>query len=174
MSKIIKNGLILFLLLSSFLPLWAVSADIGPKPGMAFEFKQWFSGSPVTITSGILFECEQPDCQDAKPLERLGPQGFSCSVTSCSALAYGFSTYHRLEIQFSDGKTRQSNVFKTAQFQSSYIVTIRQDDLLVEPKLSLDWYSPITYLLLCACCLVGVAVLIVAIVLIVRRVTRKK
>jgi hypothetical protein len=174
MSKKIKNGLILFLLLSSFLPLWTVSADVGPKPGMDFEFKQGFSGLPVTITSGILFECEQPDCQDAKPLERLGPQGFSCSATSCSALAYGFSTYHRLEIQFSDGKTRQSNVFETAQFQSSYKVTVRQDDLLVEPKLSLDWYSPITYLLLCACCLVGVAVLIVAIVLIVRRIARKK
>ncbi len=174
MPKKIRMWVILFLLLSSFLPLWTVSADVGPKPSMDFEFKQGFSGSPVTITSGILLECERPDCQDAKPLEQLGPQRFSCGATSCSALAYGFSTYHRLEIQFSDGKTRQSNVFETAQFQSSYKVTIRQNDLLVEPKLSLNLFSTTTYLLLCACCLIGVAVLIVAIVLIVWLIARKK
>ena len=174
MSKKIRTGLILFLLLLSFAPTWIVSADVGPKPGMSFGFEQEFSGPQVTIVSGNLFECEQPDCQDAKPLEQVGPQEFWCSDTSCSAIAYGFSTYHRLEIQFSDGKTRQSNIFETIQFNSSYKVTIRQNDLLVEPVASVNWFSPITYLLLCACCLVGVVILIVAIILIVLRVTRKK
>jgi hypothetical protein len=161
-------------MLSSFLPVRIVSADIGPKPSMDFEFKQGFPGQPVTITSGILLECEQSDCQDAKPLQKLGPQHFSCDATNCSALAYGFSTYHRLEIQFSDGKTRQSNIFKTTQFQSKYNVTIRQDDLLVEPIPSLNLYSPATYILLCAGCLAGIAILVVVIILIVRRTAKKK
>ena len=64
----ITNIIILLLFAASFLPLHAVSADMGPKPGMSFEFKQEFTDDPVTITSGILLECEQPDCQNAKPL----------------------------------------------------------------------------------------------------------
>ena len=65
-----KTGILLILLLLavSFLPLRSVSADMGPKPSMSFEFKQEFTGDQVTITSGILLECEQSDCQDAKPL----------------------------------------------------------------------------------------------------------
>jgi hypothetical protein len=169
-----KKVLILLLLLLAFLPIHAVSADVGPKPSMDFTFKQEFSGTPLTITSGILFECEQSDCQDANPLQVLGPQRFSCIEISCSAMAYGFSTYHRLEIQFSDGKTRQSNIFKTAQFQSSYQVTIRQDDLLVEPKFSLNLFTPLTYILLCGGCLVGIAILVVLIILLVRRSAKKK
>ena len=76
---------------------------------MDFTFTQEFPGTQVSIVSGTMFECQQSDCSDAKPLMEAGPQRFSCEATSCHALAYGFSDYHRLEIQFSDGKTRQSN-----------------------------------------------------------------
>jgi len=167
-----KIGLLITCLLV-FLPLQTVAADIGPKPTMDFEFVQGFPGSPVTIVSGTLFECEQPDCADAQPLQEVGPQRFTCEATSCSALAYGFSPYQRLEIQFSDGKTRQSNVFETSQFQSSYKVTIRPDDLLVEPKLSPKLFTPLTYILLCGACLVGIAVIVVIIILLVRRSKKK-
>ncbi|MFH2103865.1 MAG: hypothetical protein ABIJ39_10980 [Chloroflexota bacterium] len=94
-----KTGILLILLLLavSFLPLRSVSADMGPKPSMSFEFKQEFTGDQVTITSGILLECEQSDCQDAKPLQEAGPQRFTCGESSCLAIAYGFSTYHQLE-----------------------------------------------------------------------------
>ena len=169
-----KQVFILSFLLLTLLPLYTVSADVGPKPSMDFTFKQVTSASPLTITTGILFECEQSDCQDAKPLQEVGPQSFSCTETGCSALAYGFSTYHRLEIQFSDGKTRQSNVFKTAQFQSSYHVTIRPDDLLVEPKFTLNLFTPLTYVLLCGGCLVGIAILVALIIFLVRRSKKKK
>ncbi|MFH1524489.1 MAG: hypothetical protein ABIF04_05960 [Chloroflexota bacterium] len=174
MSKKIRTGIILSFLLTLFVPTQIVSADVGPKPSMSFGFEQGSSDPSVTIISGTLFECEQSDCQDAEPLEQVGPQEFWCSETSCSALAYGFKTYHRLEIQFSDGKTRQSNIFETIQFNSSYKVTIRQNDLLVEPVPSVNWFSPATYLVLCACCLVGVAIPITVIVLIVVRVARNK
>ncbi len=166
--------IILSIIFLALFPLLKVSADTGPKPSMDFTFKQAISSSPVSIISGILFECDQSDCQDAKPLQVLGPQRFTCTETACSAMAYGFSTYHRLEIQFSDGKTRWSNVFKTAQFQSSYQVTIRPDDLLVEPKLTLNLFSQITYILLCIGCLVGIALLIVLIIFLVRRSKKNK
>jgi hypothetical protein len=169
-----KRNFIWLLLLLVILPLHGVSADTGPKPSMDFGFKQEFSGPLVIITSGILYECEQFECQDAAPLRQMGPQGFSCTATNCSAMAYGFSTYHRLAITFSDGKTRQSNVFKTTQFQETYQVTIRQDDLLVISKFSLNLFTPLTYILFCGGCLVGIGILIIVIILIVRRTARKK
>jgi hypothetical protein len=169
-----KQVISLLLLLQVFLPLHIVSADTGPKPIMDFTLKQEISGKPVTITSGTLFECENADCSDAVPLKQLGPQGFSCTASSCSALAYGFSPYHRLEIQFSDDKTRLSNIFKTIQFQSKYKVTIRQDDLKVESLFSLDIFTPLTYVLLCGGCLVGIAILDFLIAPLIKRIIKKK
>jgi hypothetical protein len=159
----------MILLLLAALPAGSVAADTGPKPSMDFTFTQDLPGTPLTITSGILYECDQADCQDARPLEEMGPQGFSCQETSCSALAYGFSTWHRIEIQFSDGMTRQSNIFKKNQFQANYQVTIRQDDLLVEEKFSLNPFTPLTYVLICGGCLIGLIFLILLIVLLVRK-----
>jgi hypothetical protein len=166
--------LILLVFWISCLPMQSASADIGPKPGMDFTFAQEFSGVQVSIISGTLLECEQSDCNDAKPLREMGPQGFSCEASSCHALAYGFSQYHRLEITFSDGKTRQSNIFETAEFNASYKVTIREADLLVEPQLTLGLFSPLTYILLCCCCLLGLLLFVAAIIVIVRQVRKKK
>jgi hypothetical protein len=170
-----KTGILLILLLFtvSFLPLRPVSADMGPKPSMSFEFKQESTGDQVTITSGILLECELSDCQDATPLQPGGPQRFTCEESSCYAMAYGFSTYHQIEIQFSDGKTRRSNIFKTAHFNSFYTVTIRPDDLLVETKFSVDIFSLTTVIFLCGACLVGI-IIIVVVILLVRRASKKK
>lgn len=165
--------LILLVLWISCLPMQSASADTGPKPTLDFTFTQEFPGNPVSITAGTLFECEQSDCSDAHPLPEMGPQGFRCEASSCHALAYGFSEYHRLEITFSDGKTRQSNIFKTSEFNANYKVTIREADLLVEPQLTLGLFSPLTYILLCGGCLLGVLLLVVVIIVIVRK-TRKK
>ncbi|HEX6034116.1 MAG TPA: hypothetical protein VFY83_06755, partial [Anaerolineales bacterium] len=150
--------LLLFLSVLVFFPAQAVFADTGPKPTMDFEFQQEMTGEPpVTIASGILYECDQPDCSDAALLEEGGPQGFRCEVNSCSAIAYGFAPYHRIEIDFSDGKTRQSNVFETAGFDSKYRVTIRPDDLLVEARFSPGGFPRTAMLLIaCTCALVGV------------------
>ena len=40
------------------------------------------------------------------------------------------------------------------------IVTIRQADLLVKSKLTLNLFSPLTYVLLCGGCLVGIIIVI--------------
>lgn len=155
--KKIKAALVFLTLVVILIPAQAVFADTGPKPGMEFTFEQEPSGEPLTIVSGILYECEQADCSDAAPLEELGPQRFWCDILSCGAIAYGFSQYHRLEIKFSDGKTRQSNIFETVGFDSTYAVSVRPEDLLVDAQ-----FSPVSsfprmgvIVLLCACVLVS-------------------
>ncbi|OGO18318.1 MAG: hypothetical protein A2Z14_03905 [Chloroflexi bacterium RBG_16_48_8] len=122
--------LVLFLLFIS-LPTNHADADMGPKPSMDFEF-EYESGQSLEIIDGILYECDLPDCSDAKPLEELGPQRSSCTAYACSSLAYGYSDYHRLLIRFSDGKERQSNVFQSDSFNSTFRVLVRENDLFVE------------------------------------------
>lgn len=173
--KYIKIFTILAFLVS-FLPFQVALADTGPKPTMDFQFTQAFSGDQVSITGGMLFECEQADCSDAQPLMEGGPQRLTCDTSSCYALAYGFQPYHRLEIQFSDGKTRQSNIFETAGFKSTYNVTIQQDDLLVESQFDpMGVFSPtFNIMLLCVACLLCLSVIaIVTVILIVRREAKK-
>ena len=163
--------LVLFLSLLILSPVRAVFADTGPKPTMDFEFQQAMTGEPpVTILSGILYECDQADCSDAAPLEEAGPQRFTCEINSCHALAYGFAPYHRLEIEFSDGKIRRSDIFETAGFNSQYLVTIRPNDLLVQAQFSLSGF-PRTAIILVACCcaIVGASLVVGLIVYLLRR-----
>lgn len=158
--KLIKLFLLL-LVLQLLLPAHAVLADTGPKPTMEFAFNQELVDEPVTIISGILYECDQPDCSDAAPLEEVGPQRLYCEPQTCRAIGYGFAPYHRIEIEFSDGKTRQSNIFETAGFDSKYTVTVRPDDLLVEARFSLlpSFSLGILEVITCICTLVGIGLL---------------
>jgi hypothetical protein len=67
---------------------------------------------------------------------------------------YGFASYHTLEIEFTDGKTRASNIFETAGFDSKYKVTVGPDDLLVEAQFNLGMIPRTgTFILLCGCVL---------------------
>ena len=163
--------LILSFCLLVFMPLQAVRADTGPKPQMEFQFRQEVSGERLTITSGILYECDQPDCSDAAPLEELGPQRFTCEVDLCRATAYGFAPYHRIEITFSDGQMRQSNVFETAGFDSLYAVTVHPDELLVEARFSLSGLpgTGTVFILACLCGLAAAALMIGLVTFLVRR-----
>jgi hypothetical protein len=167
-SKAVPVFLFLVVML---MPAHVALADTGPKPGMEFTFKQESGGDPLTVVSGILYECEQADCTDAAPLQELGPQGFWCDDLSCSAAAYGFSPYHQLEIEFSDGKTRQSNIFETAGFDSTYTVAVRPDDLLVESQLGSGSFFPRTAIiaLVCGCLLASGALVAGAVVFLVLR-----
>ena len=161
-------GVVLILLA---LPFQNALADTGPKRTMEFEFVQENTGQSVTIVSGVLYECVQPDCSDAAPLQPGGPQGLFCDPAGCRALAYGFAPYHRLEIEFSDGTTRSSNIFETAGFDSRYTVTVRPDDLLVEAKFSLGIFPRlgIAEFAICLCGLVGLGLLAGLVILVTRR-----
>ena len=115
----------------------ARSADVGPKPSMSFSFVYRIKPIPV-IVSGVQLECSDPTCSDAAPLAQMGPQNFSCSYTTCNSLAYGYREYHRLNITFSDGRARLSNVFTKKAFAAAYKVDVRSDDLLVTETKSLS------------------------------------
>jgi len=167
----VSGVLVFFIVLLALWPAQTALADTGPKPRMDFQFQQEMTGEPpVTIMSGILYECDQPDCSDGALIEEVGPQGFRCEVIRCSALAYGFAPYHRIVVEFSDGKTRQSNVFETAGFESNYTVTIRPDDLLVEAHFTLGGF-PRTALILtaCFCAVLGVGLVLGMILFLLRR-----
>jgi len=108
------------------------SADIGPKPTMAFTFAPDKPG--LGIVRGELLECGKADCADARRLKRLGPQGIDCSAMSCNARAYGFARYNRLRISFSDGRTLASNIFRPAGFNARYRVRVMRRALDVRPQ----------------------------------------
>jgi hypothetical protein len=166
--------LVLLLFVQLLLPAQTALADTGPKPTMEFDFEQEPDGE-LQIISGILYECDQPDCSDAAPLEQLGPQGLYCDTVGCRATAYGFAPYHQLEVEFSDEVTRRSNIFETAGFDSRYTVTVRPDDLLVEAQFSLDIFPRlgiIEILVLCICGFVILGLIIGLIIFLIRR-TRK-
>ena len=109
-----------------------VKADMGPKPTMFFEFVPVAGLPNLLVTEGFLLECDDAACLQSHPLEDFGPQGFTCFGTTCHAAAYGFSEYHRLVLSFSDGVTRESNIFTKKSFEANYLVTINKKDLYVE------------------------------------------
>jgi len=170
MKPKLRKLFLLLLCLQILLPAQIVLADTGPKPTMDFQFKYESTEEHPTIISGILYECQQSDCSDAAPLQQLGPQGFRCDSESCSATAYGFAPYHKIEIEFSDEETRQSNIFQTTGFNSKYTVTVHQNDLLVEAQFSLGILPPIFIIVItCICALVGVGLVVGLIVFLMRR-----
>jgi hypothetical protein len=164
----LKFIVLFFFLIPLLLSVRVALADTGPKPTMEFTFNQEAGAQPLTITSGILYECQQADCRDAAPLQEAGPQRFTCEPDSCRALAYGFAPYHKLRIQFSDGKARESNIFANAALDARYTVIIRTDDLVVEAQRSV-FPRLTTMLLLCLCLTVIGVLLIGSIVFFLRR-----
>ena len=107
-----------------------VSCDIGPKPSMKFNLVYETHGVPELI-DGQHIECGDAGCLDARPLERLGPQGFDCTQYECNSIAYGYSQYHRLVINFSD-QQRQSNIFKHNSYIAEFNVRVTDTGLVVE------------------------------------------
>ncbi len=109
-------------------------ADVGPKPTMHFYFA--YQIAHVSIVGGQQIECEDAACASGRPLQQLGPQGFRCYQDECSSLAYGYRSFHKLVVQFSD-RTRESNVFQMSGFSGDFVVTVREQDVQVRQA-----YSP--------------------------------
>jgi len=164
-----KKILMLILILLILLPFGKVSAD-APPPSMDFEFYPQTSGATITILSATLYGCEGPDCQNPMQIP------ISCGDSNCHANA-GYSS-NRLEVRFSDGKTRRSNVFQSTSAHTVYKVTIRPDDLLVETQSTSGYQSAAGLLNLFTVICIGLAcILVLAILLIIfliRRSRKKK
>ncbi|MGD0173288.1 MAG: hypothetical protein ABSC61_02470 [Anaerolineales bacterium] len=128
--------LMLLILLGLFMgavPSQIVHADAGPHPSMQFIFISENKPGP-TIISGRLLECKDEACAESEPLRQIGPQRFKCQINACNSVAYSYSPYHRLEIEFSDGVIRQSNTFTKHAFAADYLVIIQEESLKVEEK----------------------------------------
>jgi hypothetical protein len=116
--------------LAAGIPMQYTRSDTGPKPSMNFTFR--FEINPVPqISSATLLECNDADCANGESLKQLGPQHFDCSFSSCSSIAYSYSKYQRLVLEFSDGITRSSNVFTKSKFAADYVVSVYADHLVV-------------------------------------------
>jgi hypothetical protein len=157
----------LFVLMTAAAPFQTARADTAPKPTMKFAFEYEISPAP-SIVSGIQEECNHADCSDAHPLMEGGPQRFGCSAVNCSSLAYSYSGYHRLKITFSDGVTRESNIFGKKFFYASYTVAVRENDLQVDEQLGeiAPFFSGL-WLLLCGGVILVAGVLLSIILLFV-------
>jgi hypothetical protein len=132
--KITVLAFLFIILFGLMMPISTAHADIGPKPNMSFEFI-YETDEPLTITSGIQLQCQDPDCLDASPFDDDGRQLLTCTATRCGSVAFGYAKYHRLVITFSDGITRESNTFGKRNFEAKYKVIVRADDLEVSEKL---------------------------------------
>ena len=96
-----------------------------------FEF-DFQTDNDLTIRAATLYECKQSDCQDAVPAEEFADQHFSCKEVNCTWSAFFYLPYHRLEVTFSDRRTRESNVFTKPEPNADFRVEVRDSDLLVE------------------------------------------
>ena len=101
-------------------------ADLGPKPTASFTF-QTPPGDDFRCTTGgyaddsyvcEFIQCDEKSCTEGEPLGKNGPQRFGCSSTGCGALAYGFSPYGKLRLQFGD-TVLESNVFAIGVFATT-------------------------------------------------------
>lgn len=170
MKRLFNTSLSLMILLGVLIPARLAHADTGPKPTMDFRFRFESGVDESVIVSGILFECNESDCSDAAPLEQLGPQGLYCEAESCNAIGYGFAPYLILEIEFSDGVTRRSNIFEQVDFDSFYTVYVRPEELFVEPRLSPEAIPAWAIALIaCICGLTGIGLASGLVILLRRR-----
>ncbi|MFH1236694.1 MAG: hypothetical protein V1685_07255 [Parcubacteria group bacterium] len=105
--------------------------DMGPKPSASYDFTYETIERP-TIVDAQLIQCADSLCQESYTLQNVGPQYFRCEASSCSSLAYSYDNYSKLVIIFSDGKTRESNVFENSQSLSArYSIIVTNDSLTV-------------------------------------------
>jgi hypothetical protein len=145
-------------------------ADVGPKPTMNFIFA--YQIAPVAIVGGEQMECQDQACTTSHPLQELGPQRFVCQSGGCSSMAYGYSPYHKLVIQFAD-RTRESNIFKMSGFSGDFAVTVHAQDLSVRQTFtSTSIFDPVRVVLFFPIALVS-TVLIELVVALVYLLVRK-
>ncbi|MBI9044695.1 MAG: hypothetical protein JEZ06_09430 [Anaerolineaceae bacterium] len=159
----------LLILIFVLIPIQTASADVGPKPTMMFEL-EYHTAEILSIEEINLLLCDDKECLDSRMMEKqLGPQDIDCiSADQCNSMAYGYADFHKLIIQFSDGITRESNIFKKKQFNAHYQVMVYDDNLVVDEKASLFNVSVLAVAGSCLFLLCGIGLIVFLILAILR------
>lgn len=129
-----KKILFFIALILTVAPLWA---GIAPKPEMDFTLIYQTENKPVIRPeTSEQIQCEDNQCLQSDPLGQYGIQKLYCKTDSCFSIAYEYSPFQQLILDFSDGVKRTSNVFRTPnKLRNSFIVLVRANDLVVEPSI---------------------------------------
>jgi hypothetical protein len=125
-----KFTLYIFLFITLLISPTPVSADTAPKPTMKFNI-HYETQNQITLLGGEQYQCEDKNCEEIKALGEYGPQRFTCENNSCSSLAYGYSPYQKLVLNFSD-KTRESQIIHTEAFNAEFNVKVTDSSLIIE------------------------------------------
>ena len=110
---------------------WAEA--ISPNPQMDFSFV-FNTSSPLTIdvVRSEQLQCTDSLCLSAKPLGDYGAQRMDCTATACRSVAYEYEPFQKLIITFSDGITRESDVFPAPKtLRTAFNVVVEPDKLHV-------------------------------------------
>ncbi len=126
-----KKLLLTFVLILSSTFMWA---GIAPKPEMDFTLIYATENKPTVLpNTSEQIQCEDNQCLQADPLGQYGIQKLYCRANGCFSIAYEYQPFQKLILNFSDGVTRESNVFPTpAKLRNSFTVLVRDKDLVVE------------------------------------------
>lgn len=128
--------------LGFILPVTPAKADMGiAPPSMHFSIE--YQIPHTDIVEGNLLLCDDVDCEQYQILDTVdyysyGLPNFYCGGENDSEWCYAgigddnFGKYHRISLQFVDGVTRISNVFKKRGYSSYYTVVVNEVDLVVK------------------------------------------
>ncbi len=128
-----KKILFFTVLFFGFVPLWG---GISPKPEMEFSFQYQIPQAPAILpATSEQIQCKDNQCIGQEPLGVYGIQKLYCKQNGCFSIAYEYAPFQKLIVDFSDGVKRESNVFATpSKLRNSFVVTVRENDLLVSPS----------------------------------------
>ncbi|MBN2556929.1 MAG: hypothetical protein JXA97_13405 [Anaerolineales bacterium] len=128
-SKSVRLALLtlLFLALVLYAPPPDASADIGPKPTMAFSWDLSAWETAPLIGQVNLYACgDDVSCSEPQLVEEMGAQRMTCDESGCFAMLYSSGGYWQLEVQINDG-ILLSEPFEKIGYDSDYRVVFHPD-----------------------------------------------
>ncbi len=121
----------LLLILTALFAVCPLFADIAPTPQIIYNFN-YLTAETLNIdpSESEQIQCEDNQCLSSQPLGTYGIQKLYCTTSSCHAISYSFKPYQKLIVKFSDGKKRETDVFKTPRtFRSAVQINVGEDSL---------------------------------------------
>lgn len=125
----------LFLFTLCMFAALTLKADISPEPQISYIFKYSNDEALKIVPQGSeQFQCADTLCSNPEPLGIYGLQKLYCGETECHSISYEFKPFQKLVVEFSDGKTRESQIFNApSKTRSAMQVNVKEDRLEVIP-----------------------------------------